>query len=110
MNGPNYTDNDVIYWGSTSWNSHRDKGPCYIEEDGHLIFLIDAERNYTRKKGPSYITPDGSISYYKCDSCRLDTLHRTDGPALIHDNGDKEYWVDGDIVTPLEFFATYGVL
>ena len=37
-------------------------------------------------------------------------VHRTNGPAKIHINGKKEYWIDNIPMPADAFFLKYGVL
>lgn len=54
-----------------------------------LSTLLPSPNNYVR-------TSDGTIHYFKEDS-----LHREDGPAVIYDDGKKQYWLYG------QFFRTH---
>jgi hypothetical protein len=34
--------------------------------------------------------------------------HRTNGPAVMHRDGEVEYWIDGNYVDPLVYFTLGG--
>jgi len=58
--------------------------------------------NKIKIKHPSEIPEDytGIVKYeYGAKEwCKNGELHREDGPAVIHSNGDKEWWLDGAII------------
>lgn len=101
-----YTPDYKIDWfGDEDSMPFREKGPCTVYDDGLLRFSqINVWAN-NRVSGPSYISPDGEIQYTN----RIGQYHRTDGPAIIHENGSKEYWVKDLQLDSMEFFLKYGV-
>lgn len=105
MDGPKYVSR-IIYWGISSLNSHRANGPSWIS-DGDLVFEGDKKRPGIKNRlvGPTLVRHEGYIEYM-----RGGELHRTSGPAVIFDDGSKEYWVEGVEIDPVEFFAKYGVM
>lgn len=42
-----------------------------------------------------YINKDGNKRYYA--DCEMTILHRTDGPAVEYADGDKEWYVNGEL-------------
>jgi hypothetical protein len=90
-------------WGSGSSSSrswckngkyHRDNDlPAYIGSDGYKAWYVNGKRHRNNDL-PAIIGSDGpssSRSWYVSGQ-----RHRDNGlPAIIHENGDKEWWVNG---------------
>lgn len=77
-----------------------------ISINGRVVFFLENNNGYYRSKGPCVIYPNGYIIYQTIDSSR----HRIDGPAVIHGDGRKDYWIDDEKVPADKFFLKYGVL
>lgn len=97
---------------------HRDGGlPAFVGVRGAERFAVDGKYHRvgglpakTWVKGPyrqewwengeiiRALRKDGSYEYYAPGSDDRETakLHRTDGPAVIHANGNTEYWLNGN--------------
>lgn len=86
--------------------SLRENGPYMVTNTGDVFFSQVHRQSNNRKVGPSRIYAAGTVVYTDTGG----NLHRTNGPALIQPNGDKEYWVRFSRLTPAEFFMKYGVL
>ena len=81
----------------------------YVFHDGsyvriysnHDIVWYDGDDNGNREDDmPSYIATDGYLQYLKHG-----TTHRDNGPAIIHPDGSKEYWLDNIRYTKEEYDA-----
>lgn len=84
----------------------RQADKCFIGPGGGVKFAqIHLMVSY-RLNGPSIIDPRGSIIY--TNPCG--NYHRTNGPAVIHSDGVKEYWINNSLVQSDRFFLMYGVL
>ena len=64
---------DIIYYKKDTNIRHNPYGPAIIHEDGTKIYLI--ENKY----------------------------HRSDGPALIFNNYDEQYWINDECFTKQQF-------
>lgn len=104
MDKPQYDIPHVVYRGISPSKSCRKQGPALIYDNGTTYFSDCDSAHGSREKGPAVIYADGVIIYKQNSH-----LHRVDGPAYI-DGNCKEYWVNGIKLTPLEFFAVYGVV
>lgn len=106
MFGPIYYIDSIAYTKTSVGPTFRKNGPCVIFDDGAVFFSQLQPDSYNRTAGPSKIDPSGYIRYYNAGGY----YHRTDGPAVIKANGQKEYWIKHVQLTPEEFFLKYGVL
>lgn len=107
--------NDIDYFNTSSYDKDSSiiiktcikKPEKYAYEVGDILYLKHFENldinNHLfsgflshRDDGPAYITKDYSLYYQK------GFIHRSDGPAVIHSNGKKEYWIDGKEIYKVE--------
>lgn len=103
MDKPKYDRNDDVFFGPSIWRAKRKTGPVYIRSPGLIRFCNSESHVNSRKVGPSLVFSDGEVHYYL-----FDKLHRTNGPAVIYDTGDKEYWINGERLDQFEYFLKYG--
>lgn len=110
MSDPIYQQSNVIWREDVFpfYSLYRDRGPAMITVHGYVHFVdqgsSDTGLKMSRSRGPATICPTGTI-FYKI----LGIAHRTDGPAVINADGSIEYWVNGNEVNALEYFAIFGV-
>ena len=82
-----------IAWFKNS-DLHRDGDlPAVIHADYSLAWFKNGELHRDKDK-PAYIGISGHLVWLKNDK-----QHRTTGPAVIHPNNKKEYWINGVDVT-----------
>lgn len=105
MDEPKYSVAEYVYWGDTYHTATRPCGPCTISPSGVVYFSELPVYKLNRTSGPSAVYPNGYISYSSCSS----GFHRTDGPAVIHAEGNKEYYVNGKKIDQIPFFMMYAV-
>lgn len=102
-----YQRNGAITWYTPHIQStFRKHGPARISNDGEVCFSQLSSSTYNRRSGPSRVSPNGEISYAN----KHGVWHRTTGPAIIHADGKREYYVRGKQTSADEFFLKYGVL
>lgn len=110
----------VEYW--ENGEPHREEGPAFIGPGKREIWYTNGkisrggnepavtERNGTQKwmmngeyyrgdGGPHLVTSKGTQKWFLDTE---ETLHRLNGPALIHPDGREEYWVEGKLKDSLE--------
>jgi hypothetical protein len=80
------------WYKNGKWHRGGDK-PAIINVDGTLIWYKNGELHRDGDK-PACIGADGSLEWYKND-----VYHRTAGPAVIHPDNKKEYWINGVNIT-----------
>ena len=61
-------------------------------DDYGNIYHKDANGRYHNPYGPAVIHSDGTKYYYIHGK-----LHRTDGPAVMYSSGTKAYWIHGKL-------------
>lgn len=93
-----------VYWGNSPFKTQRKLGPCYITTAG-TVYFSRIKKFASRENGPVFISSEGKIIYRVKGK-----LHRTTGPAIIWDDGTREYWVNSEQIEPVEFYLKYGVL
>lgn len=72
--------------------------PAYIAEDAVVWFI---EGNVHREADqPAVLHKSGTREWHVNGKC-----HRVNGPAIVHFNGDVEYWLDGIHLNEAQFFA-----
>lgn len=98
-------DNGDIYWGDDWFLPHRAFGPAYISVAGTIHYVEGNDRELSRKVGPAVIYSTGQVAFRNTQG-----RHRTDGPAYISEGGRKEYWINGQKLSELEYFLKYGVV
>ena len=74
-----------------------------MDKDG-TIYHKDANGELHNPYGPAVIHSNGTKYYYIHGKC-----HRTDGPAVIHPSGSKFYWVNDNLLSEEEFNKLYRV-
>jgi hypothetical protein len=87
-----YSDGTLGWYKNDKWHRDGDK-PAYIGADGTLIWCKNGLRHRDGDK-PARIWADGNLHWYK-NGLR----HRTTGPAVIHPDNKKEYWINGVNIT-----------
>jgi len=60
-----------------------------VYDDG-TVYWFNEEGQFNLEDGPAVTKADGTRFWY-----RNSKLHRTDGPAVIHSSGRKEFWLNG---------------
>lgn len=100
-----YDSSDNVWASDKNKWSIRSKGPCFVNTVGNVRFCNNNHYYQSRNGGPSGVYPTGLLEYRVHDS-----YHRTDGPAVITEDGIKEYWVKGEPMSAIEFFLKYGVI
>lgn len=93
----------------SQWTKHRDPKRQQIRlssTEGRIVYVTSANQfQFSREHGPADISPQGHVEY-KVDN----VLHRTNGPAVICENGDKGYYINGTQLTTDEYFFRYNKL
>jgi hypothetical protein len=75
---------------------HRIYGPAYISQKYKIQeWHKDGLRH--REHGPAYIHKDNKVWFFE------GKLHRLDGPAVIEGGGPKQYWINGQRLSPKEY-------
>ena len=65
---------------------------------GDIYYYKKGTRIYHNPYGPAYINKQGYKEYF------IDgKIHRLDGPALIFNNYDQQYWINDECLTKQEF-------
>lgn len=83
---------DIVYRNANG-NYHRLHGPAYISRNyNYEIWYKDGLMH--REDGPAF-THNKNEYYFQNGK-----LHRLDGPAVITKGGPKEYWIDGQKLSP----------
>jgi len=77
---------------------HRKNGPAVEYNTGTKVWYLDGNRH--REGGPAYEGSLGIRAWYKHG-----LIHREDGPAYETDDGDKEFWLNGEKYFELDFVA-----
>lgn len=90
---------------------HRDDGPAVTNRDGTSQYYLNnaahTKEQWLKATGKTFLEPepntiysqttDGGgkaiISYYKDEQKTI--LHRKNGPAVVCENGDFQYWLEG---------------
>jgi hypothetical protein len=62
----------------------------YNEEKKHVYYTIGYSKVLHREDGPALISDDGNIEWWFNGK-----LHREDGPAVIYWHGFKEWYLNG---------------
>lgn len=93
----------IQYNGTMHWyqfgEKHRQYGPASICPQGKIVWYYRGEIKQTHENATFNV--DTKITYHTITSPTNDILlHRTDGPAIEHPNGDCEWWqvIDGKSV------------
>ena len=73
----------------SSWDLGRNGMTCIVDGDGNKIWC-NKQGQLHRTDGPAIIHADGSREWY-----RNDKLHRTDGPAVIWSDGTQFWYRNG---------------
>lgn len=94
-------DDDVIFCDAFLYWKQRSKGPNEVYNGGDVIF-------YNRSSGPSIIYSNGTIQF--TTHIHHHKLHRTTGPAVINEDGSREFWIENEQLCLTEFFLKYGVM
>ena len=68
-----YNGNSIYYYKKNTDIQHNPYGPACTDKNGYKAYIIEGK------------------------------LHRLDGPAVIWSNGDKEYCINNQYLTPEEF-------
>lgn len=68
---------------------------AYYNKSGVRLVNIDGELLYKLV----YKSPQTTI-YYKDPEARIP--HRLNGPAVVRKNGEPEWWIEGEYITPEE--------
>jgi len=87
--------NDVIYRNKEG-QYHRIYGPAYVSAR-HQTERWYKEGNLHRIGGPA-LRHKEVMHWYKEGK-----LHNLEGPAVINPAGPKQYWIDGNRLSPKEF-------
>ena len=67
-------------------------------EDGDLYYYKDPEKQILhRRDGPAVIYEDGDVEYWQNGR-----MHRLDGPAIEWSDGSKEWIINGIVITGIE--------
>jgi hypothetical protein len=83
---------------------HRDGDkPAHIGGDGTQVWLQHGERHRDGDK-PAIVYAHGTQSWYQHG-----ILHRETGPAIIHANGDVEFWLNHVKYTEEEWAEKVGM-
>lgn len=93
---------------SIKFHGDRLPRPSVIWDDGTVRFDSIQGRSKlfpSRSKGPSMIRPGGIIEFYSDAG-----FHRLDGPAVVSEDGSKEYWINYKQIQPIEYFSVVGKL
>jgi len=86
---------DIVYY-NIDRKYHRIYGPAYISQ------IYDIEEWY--KDGKRHREGGPAVRHKKNELWFKDgQLHRLDGPAVITGGGPKEYWIDGQKLSPKEY-------
>lgn len=78
------------------------KGPVLVEINGTVHFSRNTVYLHHKASGPAEVKATGKISYRE-----YGRLHRTNGPAIIHADGKKEYWINGNSLSPMEYLMIF---
>ncbi len=87
--------NDVVYTNQEG-KMHRIYGPAYVS-NRHQMEKWYKEGQYHRIGGPA-VMHKGTLLWYKEGK-----LHNLEGPAVIEKAGPKQYWIEGNRLSPKEF-------
>ncbi len=96
-----------VYEDRTEWYHnnllHCEDGPAIewkapsTHHHGRREYWQNGKRH--RVDGPALITEDGDEFWFLNGDA-----HRKNGPAIVYINDDCEYWVDGNRLSPDEFY------
>jgi len=86
---------DIVYRNKAG-QKHRIYGPAYISIK-YDIEIWYKEDKFHRLDGPA-IRHKKSLVWYKEGK-----LHRLDGPAVSDPGGPKQYWIEGQRLSPKEY-------
>ena len=70
----------------------------YKYYDGDIVYFKKDTDIYHNPYGPAVVSEDGHKEYWINDN-----LHRLDGPAVIYVNGEEEYWINDKLLTKEKF-------
>jgi hypothetical protein len=87
-----YPDGTLIWCKNGLRHRDGDK-PAFIGANGTVVWYKNGLRHRDGDK-PARIWADGNLHWYKND-----VYHRTAGPAVIHPDNKKEYWINGVNIT-----------
>lgn len=78
-------------WYDREKNIHRENGPAEIFPDGEEVWCKNRKQH--RIDGPAVIFTDGYEKWYQGNKFfGLNLPRRKNGPAMIKDNGDEEFF------------------
>ena len=90
--------------GATKWYKngklHREEGPAIEWADGPKEWYKNGQRH--REDGPAIEYCNGKEWWVNGQ------YHREDGPAVEYINGHKEYWINGEEMSAVEFLLKVG--
>lgn len=90
-------ENGVIHYRDANVKHHNPDGPALICPDRATYWLITC-------RDPNF-KPAWWFGYQVW--LRHGRRHRTDGPAAIHGNGTVAFYVNGTVLTEMEFYQRY---
>jgi len=92
-------------WYDTNGNYHRDGDlPAIIWDDGAQTWFRHGDRHRDGDK-PAYISSNGTQAWWQHGK-----RHRETGPAIIHANGDIEFWLNHVEYTEEEWAEKVGMI
>jgi hypothetical protein len=88
----------IEVWTNDKGEKHRIYGPAVrvLDKKYHLVEWYKEDKLH-RLDGPARVHRDNMFWY------KEGKLHRLDGPAIIERAGPKQYWIEGQKLSPKEY-------